>query len=89
MVSLRLYKIAETAQIFMKSRPTKKEQQAIYDLICGMVHKIRPYKESEGITRIAPGFFKYVTKEYVFDFEDVNDGYITIAKISYTEDMGK
>lgn len=85
MVSLRLYKIAETAQIFMKTRPQARERQEIYNEICTLAHKIRPYKENEGIRRIAPGFFKYTTKKYLFDFEDSNDGYITIAKISYNE----
>jgi hypothetical protein len=89
MVSLRLYKIAETAQIFMRTRPSLKERQEIYDIICTLAHKIRPYKESEGITRIAPGYFKYTTKKYLFDFEDVSDGYITIAKITYTDDSKK
>lgn len=81
MTSLRLFKIAQTAQIYMKTK-MKKDQQDIYDTFYTLVHKVRPYKESEGIKRIAPGFFKYTTKRYVFDFEDINDGYITIAKIS-------
>ncbi|PKL92968.1 MAG: hypothetical protein CVV21_01080 [Candidatus Goldiibacteriota bacterium HGW-Goldbacteria-1] len=85
MTAVRLYKIAQTAQIFMKIRPMIKERQEVYDEICTLAHKIRPYKESEGIRRIAPGFFKYTAKKYIFDFEDTNDGYITIAKISYIE----
>jgi hypothetical protein len=86
MTSLRLFKIAETAQVFMKTRTTTKEKQEIYDIIYTLVHKIRPYKESEGIRRIAPGYFKYSTNKYLFDFEDINDGYITISKISYSDD---
>lgn len=85
MSALKLYKIAETAQIFMRTRPLLKEKQEIYDTICTLAHKIRPYKESEGITRTAPQFFKYITIKYIFDFEDSNDGYITIAKITYNE----
>jgi len=69
----------------MKTRPLLKEKQEIYDTICTLAHKICPYKESEGISRIAPGFFKYTTAKYIFDFEDSNDGYITIARISSTE----
>ncbi len=85
MTAVRLYRIAQTAQIFMKKRPMIKERQEIYDEICTLAHKIRPYKESDGIRRIAPGFYKYTTKKFIFDFEDANDGYITIAKISYIE----
>jgi hypothetical protein len=69
----------------MKTRPVIKERQEVYDEICTLAHKIRPYKESDGIRRIAPGFFKYTSKKFIFNFEDVNDGYITIAKISYIE----
>jgi|GEM_PF-3514131 hypothetical protein len=89
MTALKLYKIAETAQIFMKTRILLKEKQEIYDTICTLVHKTRPYKENEGIRRIAPGFFKYTTAKYVFDFEDSNDGYITIVRINYNEAQGK
>ena len=85
MTAVRLYRIAQTAQIFMKTRPVIKERQEVYDEICTLAHKIRPYKESDGIRRIAPGFFKYTSKKFIFNFEDVNDGYITIAKISYIE----
>ena len=85
MSALKLYKIAETAQIFMRTRPLLREKQEIYDTICALSHKIRPYKESEGIRRIAPQFFKYTTPKYIFDFEDADDGYVTIAKISYNE----
>jgi len=82
MVSLKLFKIARTAQEFMIAR--MRERQDIYDSICTLAHKIRPYKESDGIKRIAPGFFKYTAEKYVFDFECTDDGQITIAKISYT-----
>ncbi len=80
MVSYKLFKIAKTAQEFMIARPS--ERQDIYDNICTLAHKIRPYKESDGIKRIAPGFFKYTVKKYAFDFEITDDGQITIAKIS-------
>jgi hypothetical protein len=82
-VSLKLFKITKTAQEFMIAHVS--ERQDIYDNICSLAHKVRPYRESDGIRRIAPGFFKYMTKKYSFDFELTDDGQIIIAKISRNE----
>ena len=85
MTTLRIFKIAESARVFMKTRSTQKEQQEIYDGICALAHKVRPYRASDGITRVAPQYFKYTFGSYTVDFEDANDGCITIAKIAYKE----
>jgi uncharacterized protein YdaL len=84
MSSTRIFKIVGTAQIFIASRPTIAERSKIKDCLYPLVHKIQPYKESEGIYRIAPQFYKFVTEKYTYYFNVLDTKLLEIADIKYT-----
>lgn len=84
MSSVRLFKIVGTAQIFIASRRTVFERIKIKECLYPLAHIIQPYKESEGIYRIAPQFYKFITEKYTYYFNVLNTKLIEIADIKYT-----
>lgn len=89
MSSMRLFRVVGTAQIFIATRPTVAERIKIRDCLFPLAHKIQPYKENEGIYRIAPQFYKFITEKYTYYFNLLNTKLLEIADIKYTKTSGK
>lgn len=84
MTSTRLFRIVGTAQIFIASRQTVSERIIIKEFLYPLAHIIQPYKESDGIYRIAPQFYKFITEKYTYYFNVLDAKLLEIADIKYT-----